>query len=97
MTRFWVSWWSSYHIKMGCTKPPFQAWISGERGWNEEWHDSAEVSLVAVIDAESEAQIWEGVKKHFPDYDPRFCDEVADDWQPNDRFPDFLNQTRLEA
>ena len=29
--RYWVSWWSGYYEDEGCTKPPFQIWISGQR------------------------------------------------------------------
>lgn len=43
-------------------------------------------SICAVIDAESEDDIWELVAKHFPDYQHRFCDEVASDFKPSDRF-----------
>ena len=31
MTRYWVSWWSGNYEDEGCTKPPFQYWLSGQR------------------------------------------------------------------
>lgn len=95
MRRYWVSWWSSYHINKGCTKPPFQVWISGERGKSAEDDMLEDVSLCAVIDAESEQQIWDAVKKHFPDYEERFCNAVEADFTPNNRFPGFEGKTSL--
>lgn len=93
MMRFWVSWWSGYYEDEGCTKPPFQVWISGSRNRDEE---RDEVSLCAVVDASSEGQVWNAVKRHFPDFEMRFCDEVSNDWSPpRDRFPDYLEQTSI--
>lgn len=43
-------------------------------------------SICAVIDADSEADIWVTVLKHFPDYVLRFCDETAPDFTPSNRF-----------
>lgn len=90
--RFWVSWWSGYYEDEGCTQPPFQLWISGERSRAD---DLTEISIVSVIDAESEEQIWGAVKKHFPDMQPRFCEQTAPDYKPGKRFPGFENRTSL--
>lgn len=90
--RYWVSWWSGYYESEGCTRPPFQVWISGSR---ERRDDGDEVSLCAVIDASGTAEIWPVVKRHFPDYEERFCQPSDADWQPGDRFPGFENRTSL--
>jgi hypothetical protein len=86
MTRYWVSWWSGNYEDEGCTKPPFQFWVSGqrERGMDE---DRDEESICAVIDSESSEDIESLIAKHFPDYEMRFCEERASDWEPGDRFP----------
>lgn len=31
MNRYWVSWWTGNYEDEGCTKPPFQFWMSGQR------------------------------------------------------------------
>jgi hypothetical protein len=31
MKTFWVSWWSGNYEDEGCTKPPFQFWVSGQK------------------------------------------------------------------
>jgi hypothetical protein len=54
-------------------------------------------SMVALVEAKDEAEIWEVIKHHFPDYEYRMCEPVADDWKPNDRFPDFKNRVGLYA
>ena len=96
MTRWWVSWWSGNYADEGCTAPPFQVWESGSRDRNDD-SDRDDVSLCAVVDAADEAAIWRVVARHFPDYEPRFCNEREADWQPNDRFPGFRGATSLEA
>lgn len=93
--RYWVSWWSGYYADEGCTAPPFQVWISGSRE-RAASDGRDEISLCAVIDAESEKQIWTAVSCHFPDYEPRFCNEMPDGWQPSNRFPGFEGRTSLE-
>jgi len=106
LKRYWVSWYSGYYEDEGCTKPPFQVWISGQaerrshlpqkfenfKG-DEEDNEKDDCTICAVIDAESEEEIWESVKKHFPDYEERFIKEREPDYVPGDRFPDFENKT----
>lgn len=93
MGKFWVSWWTKYLISDGCTQPPFQMWESGMKmDENGEYTIS---SMCALIEANSEAEIWKVIKHHFPDYEYRMCESVTDDWKPNDRFPDFENRTGL--
>lgn len=94
MIRFWVSWWTGNYADEGCTKPPFQVWNSGSRdraGDNER----DDISMCAVIDAESETQIWDAIKSHFPDYEMRFCHERESDWTPGDRFVGYEGRTTL--
>lgn len=31
MKRFWASWYSGYYEDEGCTKPPFEVWVTGQR------------------------------------------------------------------
>jgi len=106
MQRWWVSWWSGYYADEGCTEPPFQVWISGYRDRDnapehcptcglDTKRDRDECSICAVIDAESEKQIWEVVAKHFPDYEERFCTPKEQDFEPGDRFPGFESKTSL--
>ena len=45
-----------------------------------------DVSICAVIDAECEEDVWDLVAKHFPDFETRFCEHVADDYKPGSRF-----------
>lgn len=92
--RFWVSWWSTYEAEAGCTRPPYQLWITGYRASKGDLNYD-ECSICAVIDAESEADIWASVARYFSDYEPRFCNVKVSDWRPGDRFPGFLGETSL--
>jgi hypothetical protein len=88
MARFWVSWWSSFHVERGCTEASFETWITGYRGWNEEWQGSEEICFCATFDAPSCRHVWREVKKYFPDFEERFCTRKPDGWEPpEDRFP----------
>lgn len=92
MARFWASWWSGYYATEGCTEPPFQIWESGHRNR----HDGKdEMSFCAVLDATSEVEIEEAVRRHFPDAEMRFCTQQDADFIPSDRFPDFEGKTAL--
>lgn len=98
--RYWVSWWSGYYDDEGCTEPLFQIWISGQRNRVKDGkidNKRNECSICAVIDAESEDEIWEVVKKHFPDMEERFCELRDFDYDPSvgGRFRDFENKTSL--
>lgn len=96
LNRYWVSWWSSNHVKMKVTKPPFQFWSSGTREVSNPKIDNYEESLCAVIDANNESEIELVIKKHFPDYEMRFCDQTENDFKPNDRFKGFRGETSLK-
>lgn len=105
MNRYWVSWISGYYSDEGCSKPPFKVWISGQmerrsghpskfEGTENEKDDC---TICSMIDAHSEEEIWEAVKKYFPDYAPRFIEPRASDAKPGDRFPGFDdNLTKLK-
>jgi hypothetical protein len=81
MKRFWTSWYSRDDEESGCTRPPFQYFVSGEDMGGTR-------SLCTVFDAESEADIWRLVESHFPDFKQRFVKEVVGDFLPDDgRFP----------
>lgn len=71
-----------------------QFWCTGSR---DRADGKDEESYCAVIDASSEAAIWQAIAKHYPDYEARFCTPCEPDWTPNDRFPVFENRTLLEA
>ena len=92
LNRYWVSWYSAYLIDEGCTKPPFQIWISGTR---EREDEIEECTICSVIDAESEDQLWNVIQKHFPDCEKRFCKKVEKDYKPGNRFTGFRNETSL--
>lgn len=88
--RYWVSWFSGNYEDEGCTKPPFEFWVTGQRdrqgnGLSQK-HARDDCSLCAVIDAESEDAVWKLVGKHFPDYEVRFLEEKNPNFQPGDRF-----------
>lgn len=96
--RYLVSWWSGYYEDEGCKKPPFQVFVIGSKyryvnGKLDRERD--EVAICAVIDAESEEEIWEVVRKYFPDMDERFCELKDFDFKPGDWFIDFRNETSL--
>lgn len=98
MNRYWVSWWSNYCAKCGHTEPPFQVWISGQSADDNSAckHRIGKASICAMIDAPNEEAIWKVVKKHFSDYEERFCNLDEPDAVPGNRFPNFENRTKLE-
>ena len=89
MKRYWVSWMSGYYLDEGCTTPPFIVWVTGYISRvNNETDDRDDCNICAVIDAESEQEVWEMINNHFPDYKERFIEEKDLDWEPNSvRFP----------
>jgi hypothetical protein len=102
--RFWVSWISGNYFDEGCTHPPIQYWLSGQmdrrahlpqKDSNGEEKDDC--TLCAVIDAESEDEVWQNIAKYFPDYAERFIEERAPDYEPGDRFLSFENRTRFNT
>ena len=96
MGRYWVSWWSGYYEDEGCTEPDFQIWVSGTRlRSTRPKGKQEELSLCAVIDADSSKQIEFFLRVHFPDYELRFCEKREPDFVPNDRFPGFEGRTKL--
>lgn len=93
LKKFWVSWWTKYLASDGCTQPPFQMWESGMKSDEDGLYTIS--SMVALVEASEQQEIWSVIKNHFPDYEQRMCEPVADNWKPGDRFPDFQNRTNL--
>lgn len=98
MQKYWISFYSGYYEDEGCSKPPFQVWMSGqcERRTHlpqvfENGYEKDDGIWCALVESHNTENIWKTVEKHFPDYEERFCHEVESDWIPNDRFPDFQN------
>lgn len=58
-------------------------------------HAKDTATICAMVDAESEEEIWVAVGKHFPDYEQRFIEPCDVDSVPGDRFPNFENRTSL--
>ncbi len=58
-------------------------------------HSRDTATICAMVDAESEDEIWEVVGKHFPDYEQRFIEEWKAGDVPGDRFGNFENRTSL--
>lgn len=85
MSRFWVSWWS----ERDTVKTPFDCWVTGSRCSNKPGLDAFDDdnwtshSRVALIDAGSEDEVWEGIARYFPDLEQRFCEPVAADYDPS--------------
>jgi hypothetical protein len=86
MNKYWVSWYSSEDEEMGCTNPPFQAWLTG-------YTSNDEHTLCGLFNAESEEDIWNLIEEYYPDYTERFCEIREDDFQPSDRFPNAVAYT----
>ena len=89
MARFWASWWSGNYADEGCTKPPFNFWVSGqrERANDDPEGERDECSLCAVIDAEDDLAVQKLIAEHYPDHVMRFCEQKPDNFTPGNRFP----------
>ena len=94
MRRFWVGWWTSNRPAKGIDSWPetLKIWISGTR---EDYGGVPDESLCAVIEAENETVVWQGLKSWFPDLEARFCREVDADWSPGDRFFSGFDPARV--
>lgn len=86
MTRFWVSWVSGNYADEGCTKPPFPLFETGALS-REDGSERTDLTLCAILEADTEARLWETITRYFPDCGRRFIQVVAPDWLPGDRFP----------
>jgi len=60
-------------------------------------HSKDTATICALVDASTEDEIWEVVRKHFPDYEQRFIEPCPDDHTPGDRFGNFENRTSLHG
>ena len=96
MKRFWVSWWSGNYADEGCTKPPFQFFVTGYRDRNDD-SGKDDCSICAWIEAPSEQSVLDVIQVHFPDYEARFINEVESDFVPNNRFPNATMYTIKEV
>lgn len=88
--RFWLSWKERSPDYRPLTDPPNEAvlgwWKSGEAG------DGSYATLCACVEAPDEEAAQAAVLKSWPPYKKklvewRFCEPVADDFTPGDRFP----------
>lgn len=78
--RFWTSWYTTDDSH----DFPVEYWITGETmAWDDE---PVEFTCCAVVEAESEEAAYALVQQYAPDFRERFCEQVADDWQPGSRF-----------
>jgi len=81
--RFWVSWWGG---AAGDCRPLLDDAETPAWGCSGERDTEPQFSLCAVIDASTEAQVWEQVKRCWPEYVQRFCERKPDGWRPGSRF-----------
>ena len=58
-------------------------------------HSRDTATICAMIDSESEDEIWQVIGKHFPDYRQRFIEPCEPGQIPGDRFGNFENRTSL--
>jgi hypothetical protein len=77
VTRYWVAWWSDQPLN---AETPFRWWGTGPR------QASPVQSYVALLDEDSEADVWEQIGEYFPDYERRYTIPRARNWQPPERF-----------
>lgn len=76
--KYWTSWYTSAQHDF-----PTEYWVTGET-----MDEPVMYTCCAVIEAEDEMAAYGVVAEYAPDWKPRFCEEVAQDWQPNpNRFP----------
>ncbi|HXJ14100.1 MAG TPA: hypothetical protein VNH19_17630 [Candidatus Limnocylindrales bacterium] len=85
MKRFWLSWVQPTEDYRPLKDPPNEAII----GWWCSGSDSDDhATLCAVVDAKNESAAKKSVQMDWPEATSwRFCDAVARDYQPGDRFP----------
>ena len=83
--RYWISWEQRTVDHRPLAFPPNKGvlgwWCSGytEDGW---------ATLCAAVDADNEEGAKSTVKIDWPEAGEwRYCEQRADDWMPNDRFP----------
>lgn len=49
MNRYWISWWSGYYEEEGCTDPPFQIWISGQKEREDDGLNKEQLEMLSKI------------------------------------------------
>lgn len=82
---FWISGYS-FREKNGLSDEQyeFSMTIEDENEYYNyiDTHGRDDCTICALIDANSEDEIWPVVAKHFPDYRVRFCELRSDDYDP---------------
>jgi len=58
-------------------------------------HGRSDGTACAMVEAESEDEIWTVVARYFPDYEYRFCELREDGATTGDRFGGFENRVSL--
>lgn len=89
--RFWMSWWAGDGKDMRPVRdddsvPPWAC--SGEREQDPRY------SICAVVEADSEEGAWNKVLPLWPEAEQRFCNHVADDYAPSDRFQCIVDKMK---
>lgn len=83
--RFWISWFQPTKDHRPLTFPPNEA-IAG--WWCSGYNSVDHATICAAVDAESEDDAHEAIKKDWPEATGwRFCEQVESEFRPNDRFP----------
>ena len=92
MKRYWISWWSGYYADEGCTRPPFQVWISGYK--EREHHGLTPEQLAESIKLDNEDKYFAYLDKYRKD-DASICALVdakneEEIWETiSKHFPDY--------
>lgn len=95
MKRYWVSWEQPIDDETGAS--PYDTVSDMIDCWESGWSGDMERCMIcAVIDAESELAVWEGVGKMVGEYTERFCTEKPSGWQPGGRFPGKARRTVIK-
>ena len=91
--RFWVSWECPEEDEgvdvLAHAGEVIDVWESGTTA------DGETVMACAVIDADSEQDVWVGVGALIGEYVERFCLEKPQGWHPGDRFPGGTGRTTI--
>lgn len=87
--RFWLSWWqpgADYRPLVFPVAPPIIGWwCTGRRAGAR-----AGASLCVLVDAPDEQAAKAALEPYWPEAaaaEWRFCEQVAADWDPGERFP----------
>ena len=95
MPKYFISWFSGNYSDEGCTEPSFKVWITHKEkrrksgiGWfDENGLPKEDSTIVTLIEAESEENVWKLIAKYYPDYTKRFIYPIEEDWKK----PDYMS------